>query len=88
MPRNLIKPSDVDYALEIIRAKILQKLEEKGPRCLVSIHEILGVVGEEYDELIDAVRSNDHKAVMSECEDVAVGAIFGLMSHQVGGLDW
>ena len=88
MPRNRISIEEVDIALETIRDKILEKLEEKGPHALVSIHEILGVVAEEYDELIDAVRSNDHKAVMSECEDIAVGAIFGLMSHQVGGLDW
>lgn len=88
MPRNLIDTAAVDAALEIIRDKILVKLEEKGPHSLCSIHEILGVITEEYTELVLAVQSNDHGHVMAECEDVAVGAIFGLMSKQVGGLDW
>jgi hypothetical protein len=88
MPRNLINIDDVDAALDVIREKILEKLEEKGPHSLCSIHEILGIVTEEYDELVLAVRSNKHKAVMAECEDIAVGAIFGLMSHRVEGLDW
>ncbi len=88
MPRNRISIEEVDIAMETIRDKILEKLEEKGPRSLCSTHEILGVVTEEYMELVLAVQSNDQAAVMSECEDIAVGAIFGLMSQQVGGLDW
>jgi phosphoribosyl-ATP pyrophosphohydrolase len=88
MPRNRIDTDTVNSVLEIIREKILSKLIEKGPHSLCSIHEILGVVTEEYTELVLAVQSNDHGHVMAECEDIAVGAIFGLMSKQVGGLDW
>jgi NTP pyrophosphatase (non-canonical NTP hydrolase) len=88
MDRKQILPDVVDSAIEIVKRKIHVKLKEKGPHAMASIHEILGIVTEEYDELIAAVRSDSHEAVMSECEDVAVAAIFGLMSHQVGGLDW
>jgi NTP pyrophosphatase (non-canonical NTP hydrolase) len=88
MPRNVIQLEDVDRALEVIKIKIIEKLGEKGPHSLASTHEILGVVTEEYDELVAAVRSNNRAAVMSECEDIAVGAIFGIMSQFVEGLDW
>jgi phosphoribosyl-ATP pyrophosphohydrolase len=88
MPRNQINADVVDSAMRVIRDKILAKLVEKGPHSLCSTHEILGVVTEEYMELVLAVQSNDRAAVMSECEDIAVGAIFGLMSEEVGGLDW
>jgi len=88
MPRNRIDIDTVDAVLDVIREKILEKLEEKGPYSLASTHEILGIVTEEYMELTLAVQSNKLASVMSECEDVAVGAIFGLMSHRVDGLDW
>lgn len=40
-----------------------------GP--IVSTHEGLGVALEEWDELRDAVRENDHPAIERECLDLA-----------------
>ncbi len=36
-----------------------------------STHEALGVASEEWDELRDAIRSNDMDAVLHECLDLA-----------------
>lgn len=55
-------------------------LGEKGRGSLVTPHEILGVLDEEYDELREAVRSNIGRAVYEELKDIAVGALFGMAS--------
>lgn len=40
-----------------------------------STHEAMGVITEEYAELIEAVRANDLTAVRSEALDIAAAAI-------------
>ena len=63
-----------------VEAKLVERLKKHGLGGYVGAHETLGIVAEEYHELIDAVRSNDPDAVEAELIDVAVGCIFGIAS--------
>lgn len=60
---------------EMVRAAG-SRIEKKGKGAFVSNHEGLGIIAEEYHELLEAVRSNDPVEVASEAMDVAVGCIF------------
>ena len=48
-----------------------------------STHEALGVASEEWDELREAIRSNDLQAVESECLDLAAVCIRLALSLRV-----
>jgi NTP pyrophosphatase (non-canonical NTP hydrolase) len=61
-----------------LSSKIKSRLIEKGRGAFVSTHEILGIITEEYYELVDAVRSDVVDDVRSELLDIAVGCIFGI----------
>ena len=54
----------------------------------MSSHEILGILEEEQSELREAVRSNSEDKIWKELKDIAVGAIFGLVSIRDGRMDW
>jgi len=41
-----------------LQVKIKERLDEKGYHCWKSRHEILGIVAEEYHEVVDAVQTN------------------------------
>jgi hypothetical protein len=71
----------------VLRA-ILHELNLKGESAFASRHEILGVVTEEYIELIDAVRASDLDTVHRELEDIAVACIFGIACIKNGNMDW
>jgi NTP pyrophosphatase (non-canonical NTP hydrolase) len=61
----------------VVRDDLIIELESRIERAqtrygdLTSTHEGLGVASEEWDELRDAVRSNDLDRVESECLDLA-----------------
>jgi NTP pyrophosphatase (non-canonical NTP hydrolase) len=52
------------------------RIERKGKGAFVSNHEGLGIIAEEYHELLKAVRSNDPVEVAAEAMDVAIGCLF------------
>lgn len=74
--------------LEIVEKRLKQRIKEKGPHGLASFHEGLGLLAEEYHELMDAARSNDNGLIRYETEDIAVAAIYILASMDSGTLDW
>lgn len=76
--RPEITQEEIDFGLDVLKLALSKRLEEKGLGIFVSPHEILGVITEEYKELIDAVHKNDN--VKGELLDIAVAAIFGYMS--------
>lgn len=75
-------------ALDQVMDKLGSRLIQKGSGTFKSSHEILGVVTEEYDELIQAVRSNDNKKLEHELIDIAVACVFGLASILNDTTDW
>jgi NTP pyrophosphatase (non-canonical NTP hydrolase) len=85
--RSVITVADIDNVVVEFRQQLLRRIGRKGDRCLISRHEILGVVAEEYKELTDAVQSESLDRVRSEAWDVAVAAVVGVVSID-GGVEW
>jgi NTP pyrophosphatase (non-canonical NTP hydrolase) len=67
-------------ALDAMTVRVGQKIEKHGRGAYISNHETLGIVAEEYHELIDAVHQNDPVDVANELMDIAVAALFGVAS--------
>ena len=75
--RPQITADDLNAAILNIQRKLRDRVNEKGAGAFVSRHEILGVLTEEYDELIDAVHRGNIEDIEEELADLAVGALFG-----------
>lgn len=76
--REQITQEKIEMALKIVEETLKYRLDEKGYGTFCSSHEVLGVLTEEFYELVEAVKSNDIMKVEKELIDVAVGALFGI----------
>lgn len=77
--RERFEPSLLDGALSRIRCTAKERLREKGEKgdgIFVSAHESLGVIAEEYHELVEAVR--DRRGIEDELLDLAVACYLAL----------
>ena len=86
--RKKITKKSQQLALRLLDEAMAERLREKGTGTFASSHEVLGVIQEEFDELLAAVRGNDITAVKYELLDIAVGAIFGVACIEQETLDW
>ena len=95
MPQNKTRSSVSDAvvvdAVSMLIKELDRRLKEKGRGTFSSSHEILGIVTEEYWELVDAVkRHGDDKAgrIKQELMDIAVACVFGCACIDTGDMDW
>lgn len=88
MPRTQITDEEIESAMKVIKEALTKKLMQHGNGTFASTHEIYGVVAEEFDELGDALRSNNEEEFANELIDVAVGAIFGVACIYSHKTDW
>ncbi len=65
---------------------LTRRLSTKGSHSLLSRHEILGVVGEEFHELVHTVKEGNKEDVADELIDLAVACIVGMASLR--WVDW
>ena len=70
----------IEDAFDVVEIKLNERLLEKGIGACGSTHEALGVITEEYYELVHAVESNDKDAFIDEVLDIAVAAVWVLAS--------
>lgn len=77
-----------DSAIKAIRDALEIRLEEKGCHTYSSSHEISGLIEEEFDEMKEAIHLNDNQQLRKELIDIAVGAIWSIVSIDVDALDW
>ena len=77
--RNTIDKPDIFLGMVKVSEMLERRLEQKGDHCFASVHETLGIITEEYWELIEAVKSDNAKKVEDELIDLAVGAIIGII---------
>ena len=85
------KISDKQIRQEMINLNtaLLIRLAEKGKGSFASSHEILGIITEEYQELIEAIHSNSGSInVVKELEDIAVACVFACACIKNDKLDW
>lgn len=86
MERTEILTREVKDALVKVSEMVEFRMAQKGRGSYVSRHEALGIVAEEYHELIHAVQSEPLDRVEAELLDIAVAAVFGLVS--VKFMEW
>ena len=86
--RENVDRGDLISALNLLSKAIKCRLREKGFYAWHSSHEILGVVTEEYNEVIDEVHNNDNRALVCELTDLAVACIHGIASIVGGKVHW
>jgi NTP pyrophosphatase (non-canonical NTP hydrolase) len=83
--RSSIRPASRERLLAELASALERRVSKHGDGAFVGPHEGLGVIVEEYDELLDAVRSNDRRRVRDEAMDVAVGALWLVASIDMKG---
>jgi len=80
MTRDPVKEGVIKQTFREIISWLAYRINQKGDGVFYSHHEALGVVAEEYDELKDAIRSNDVSKIKSELIDLVVAALWGVVS--------
>lgn len=75
-PRIEIPAETRRMAWRLLEANLNRRLIKHGDASFAGKHEGLGTIAEEYHELVEAVRSNQPGAVVSEAIDVAVGCLW------------
>ena len=88
MHRKRVFPDKIDVAFDLVKRKLLSRLDRKGLHGYASSHECLGIITEEFEELVVAVRSNKKKAIEGELVDLAVAAIYSIASKRADCWDW
>ncbi|MBM9499728.1 hypothetical protein JWG44_05620 [Leptospira sp. 201903071] len=88
MEREKLSVESFENALDEINSHTRRVIQKKGFGILKSSHEILGIITEEYAELIDAIRSNNREDIKSEILDIATACQLALASMESGHLDW
>ncbi len=88
MDRIQLTEEQIRYAVGATVDKLYKRLEQKGYGTFASRHEILGVITEEYKEVVDAVHEKNPEAIKQELLDIAVGAIFGYACMNEKTVDW
>lgn len=86
--REPINLSEIEKAMSDVRVFLENKIKEKGNLSFASIHEISGVLDEEFDELKESIHLNDYNQVEIELKDVIISAFWGLVSLQTRKIDW
>ena len=80
MERPQVSDSVLLQAIESVTVNTGKRIENKGRGAFLSNHEMLGIIAEEYHELIEAVRQNDPVEVANELTDVAIACVFSIAS--------
>jgi len=88
MERKAIAHARVIKWVEKFAEALKNRIIEKGDGTFSSKHEILGVITEEYYELVMAVHNESPQRITEELIDIAVGAIFAAACIDEQALDW
>ena len=86
--RTQISQEEIEAGIRKLIDKLDFRLAQKGYGTFSSRHEILGILTEEYDETIEAVRSGKIEDVSNELLDVAVASVFGMICIDSKKTDW
>jgi NTP pyrophosphatase (non-canonical NTP hydrolase) len=78
MERPQISDAVLLQTIEALTVNMGRRIEEKGRGAFASPHEMLGVIAEEYHELIEAVRLNSAVDIGGELADIAVACLFSI----------
>ena len=86
MKRDELDTEIVDQALMRIKAGVADRLNKHGNGAFAGKHEAVGILAEEYAELVEAIRRDDDPAwFVRECEDIGVAAALAMASMMQRG---
>ncbi len=88
MSRPTVNIDATSGAIDFIVSELERRLEQKGRGAFASRHELLGIVSEEYKEVVDAVHAGDLVLLRMELADLAVACAFGIACIDTRSLDW
>lgn len=74
------KKIDLFHVLADIQFLFNEKMFDHDNQPIYNLHELLGVMHEEFDEFADEVRDNNSAKAREELLDIAVAAIWGIAS--------
>ena len=86
--RKQLSEFDIGLTVASMEVQINKVLNKKGSGAWLSRHELLGVLTEEYHEVVDAVHSGKQDDIAAELMDVAVTCLFGITCIKKKTLDW
>lgn len=87
--RPRISCDAVQRAWSGLLGEAARRMRQKGDHALVSVHEILGCVTEEYHEVAEAVHDRTSlPQIRGELVDLAVACLFGIACVDERTLDW
>jgi hypothetical protein len=78
--RAPIPTLSIEQSVDAFRSKLAYRLAQKGSDTFASKHEIVGILAEEYDELIEELRIDTQEGYNNfakELLDIGVACIFG-----------
>ena len=78
--RLVIEGDRLHTIMEDVEHALNRRIGQHGDLSFISTHEIFGVLAEEVHELEHEIRSNDAPKIYNELMDVAIAAIWGLVS--------
>lgn len=84
--RPIVSHAERAFTMGDLMAALEKRIAEKGEGAFISTHELLGHVAEEYDELVEAVRTNDLHQVEAELVDLFVTVVFGIACIRGGAM--
>lgn len=79
-----VSTKSIEQATDLVFGSLGRATALHGRGSYSSAHEILGVVTEEFHELVDAVKSNRIVRVEHELADIAVACLFGIACIEGG----
>ncbi len=88
MERKDVPAAFQQNAVQAVADALKFRLHQKGSHGWVSSHEALGIITEEFHELVGAVQSNDIEEFEKECLDLAVACVFAVASKRSGSFHW
>jgi hypothetical protein len=83
-----VDDSEIADAFSSVKSKLAMRISQYGRGIFISRHEVMGIVDEEIYELHDAVRDGEFSGIRDELVDVAVAAIWGIVSIDKGKMNW
>jgi len=87
--RATLSDTNILTAIDDMVAKLKYRIEQKGQGAWLSRHEILGILTEEFTEVIDEIHSKGrNRELKQELLDLAVGCIFAVACINQETLDW
>lgn len=88
MNRKLITGNVIEQIFTEEKAYLIGRLKQKGYHVLVSSHEMLGIITEEYHELVNTIMKNNLSEINKELSDLVVACLLARISIRTGGQDW